>query len=175
MKINSITKGALFLILFFISSNLIPTLYVLQIPFTFQTLVILLIPFYFNLKEIVIWYICLLFMCLIGIPIMANYSSGLSVLIGPTAGFIYGWLIKMIVINKMIRYNRPIFNFFVLTIATIIDLLCGSIYLSILTNANLINTTITIMISFLPFGLVKNLFALIIVARLNKTTNIKGA
>ncbi|MEG0364160.1 MAG: biotin transporter BioY, partial [Erysipelotrichales bacterium] len=83
MKTKEMAKISLFIGLFFICSNIIPPINIIGISFTFQTILILLIPFMLNVKEIIIWYVVLILICAIGIPIMSGFSGGLGVLIGP--------------------------------------------------------------------------------------------
>ncbi|MDR1782011.1 MAG: biotin transporter BioY [Bacilli bacterium] len=169
MKTKQITKSALFLVLFFLSSNIIPAIPIFGIPFTLQTLVISLIPFYFSYKEIIIWYLALLFITLIGIPMMSGFSSGLTCLIGPSAGFIYGWLIKMIVIKKALQYNNKYILFIIMLISSLIDLMLGGIYLALFTNIDILISTKTMIVTFMPLEIVKTILTLVVVARVPKS------
>jgi biotin transport system substrate-specific component len=106
-------------------------------------------------------------MIFIGIPLMANFNAGLGVLIGPSAGFIFGWLPKMLMIKLLIKANCNKFRMFiVMIIATIVDLVFGSIWLMIYSNTSLLSTFSTTMISFLPFGILKVLLAMIILKKI---------
>ena len=167
MKTSEITKQGIFLALFFIASNLIPPIMILGVPFTFQTVIILLIPFFFNLKEIIIWFTVLILMCALGLPIMSNFSGGISVLIGPTAGFIYGWLLKMLVIKiGLTNNNGIIYSFIVMFIATVIDLACGALWLSTLNNTDVLVNLQVILTGFLPFGVVKIILVQLVIKRI---------
>ncbi|MDF9867155.1 biotin transport system substrate-specific component [Bacilli bacterium PM5-3] len=167
MKVEKIVRGAFFIVLFFIASNIIPQFQILGVPFTFQTLVILLVPFFFNVKDMIVWYISLLLLCLIGFPIMSGYSGGLSVFIGPSAGFIYGWLIKLLVIKLTLIYNKS--NLIIIgsmIVGTILDLLIGACWLSLLSNTDIFMNIKVVLISFLPFGIVKVIIAYFIIQKI---------
>lgn len=170
MTTKSITRIALAIVMFFIFSNIIPGIYVFStVPFTFQTLIILLLPFLLTKKEIYFWFMTLLVMTLIGIPIMSNFSSGLSVLFGPTAGFIYGWFIMLVMIKNLCTHDSHLIRLFVvMTIATAIDLIIGALWIGMLNGGGYIGTLNTILITFMPFGIVKVILAMLIIKKIPK-------
>lgn len=168
MSTKSITRIALGIVMFFIFSNMIPGIYVIStVPFTFQTLIILILPFVLTKKEVYFWYVTLLVMTLIGLPIMSNFNGGLSVLFGPTAGFIYGWLPKMLLIKYLCNINSKFTRLFiVMTIATAIDLVIGALWLGLINGGGYVASIQTILITFMPFGIVKVLLAILIIKKI---------
>lgn len=170
MKVKEIIIGSIFLVLFFISSNIIPPILILGVPFTLQAVVIMLIPFFMSLKNVIIWYIALLLMCLIGIPMMSNFNYGLSALFGPTSGFIYGFLFKMIMIKLLVTSNSSnIRLFIVLLLATILDLIIGGLYLAIYSNLAIIPTISSMFTSFILFGIIKIIIVIIMIRKIPKS------
>lgn len=169
MTTKSITRVAIGIVLFFIFSNIIPPITIFfSVPFTFQTLLILLLPFIFSKKEIVFWYISLIFVCLIGLPVMSGFSSGFAVLIGPTAGFIHSWILKMLFIKKFSNLNDSNARLFVvMTFATIINLVFGGMWLAVYTGQTVINSVVSTVITFIPFGIIKVLIAIFLLRFLN--------
>lgn len=169
-KTNIIIRQALFLTLFFIAANILPPINILAVPITFQTLIIMLVPFIFTLKQSILWYLSLLLLTLIGIPMMAGFKSGLIVLLGPTAGFIYGWLIMIVVINLSLRYinNRNI-RVLMMICSIIIALSLGGIGLSFFNELSIINNILICLASFLPIELIK----LLIVKKVIKKIPVK--
>jgi len=167
VKTQSIVKGALFIGLFFITSNIIPPILVLGVPFTLQTLLILIIPFFFSLKDLVFWYFGLLLITLIGIPIMSNFSGGPQVLIGPSAGFIYGWLPKLILIKMALDKKSNLILFLLITsLSSIINLVIGGVWLTLFTELSVLQSIQTTLVSFLHFELVKGIIAFFIIKKL---------
>lgn len=164
MKTKQITKAAAFFALFFVASNIIPPINIAGVPFTFQTLIIFMIPFIMNTKEMLLWYVTLMIIILVGIPIMSGFQGGLGVLIGPSAGFIYGWLIKMIVIKLSLVYTSSRINvIFSMFIGCLFGLLVGASWLAMYNNVDVLDNFKVILVTFLPFEIIKIFIALIIV------------
>lgn len=166
-KTNILVKQALFLTLFFISANLVPPVNILGVPITFQTVVIFLIPYIFTLRQSLFWYLSLLLLTLVGIPMMAGFKSGLVVLFGPTAGFIYGWLIIIITINLCLRYlYNSRLKYLVMILASAVGLAIGGVGLSFYNELSIWNNIMICLASFLPIELVKLFIVHKIIAKL---------
>ena len=163
MKINRITNVAIFIALFFIASNIIMPLNFFGIPVTWQTLIIYLIPFFLSYKEITLWFITLLLVCLIGFPIMNGFQGGLGVLVGASAGFIYSWIFVMLLIKWYINIvNNQIFLFLGMLVSAIVGLVIGTIYLSIYTNEILYEMVFT----FIPIEILKIILVLLLIKKI---------
>lgn len=166
MQVKSMTKIALFLVLFFIFSNIIPPINLVGVPITLQMCLIMLLPFFLDIKEICYWYIALVLGTIIGIPFMAGFSSGINVFLGPTAGYIYGWLPMMYVI-KLAQNNMHKFNLFMyISIAIIIDYVCGAAFFTLNSGGNILTNFITLSGVFIFFDLIKAVAVLLILDKI---------
>ncbi len=76
------------------------------VPLTLQTVAIFLIALVLPLKYALLSIIFYILMGLVGLPVFANGRSGISVLTGPTAGFIFGFPVVAIVLSYLTRDIR---------------------------------------------------------------------
>lgn len=167
MSTRSLTRIAIAIVIFFIFSNIIPALTIFAVPFTFQTLVILIIPFILSKKEILYFHLSIIIMCLIGLPIMSNFSGGVAVLLGPTAGFIYSWILMMLFIKQFTKQEDPLLRMFiVLCLATLLNLVFGGLWIAFINQNAYLETVKTILVTFMPFGTIKVILAMIIIKKM---------
>lgn len=66
------------------------------IPFTLQTLVLAMLPIALGGRDAVVAVAVYLLLGGIGIPVFSGFSGGISSLVGPTGGFLWGFLLGMI-------------------------------------------------------------------------------
>lgn len=166
-KTNILVIQALFLTLFFLASNVLPPIYIIGIPITFQTVIIYLLPYIFSLKQSIFWYFSLLIMTLIGIPMMAGFKSGLVVLFGPSSGFIYGWLIIIVLLNLSLRFiNNKYLKYLIMILAIVTSLSLGGLVLSLYSDLGIFENISIILISFLPIELIKLLIVVKITSKI---------
>jgi len=78
------------------------------VPITGQTFGIFLIAFFFGARKGAMTILLYILAGLIGIGVFASHSSGLKVLIGPTGGYIAGFLVAVYMIGRLIQkgYGR---------------------------------------------------------------------
>ena len=99
-KVTSICFCGLFCALFFAISNLMPSVIVFgNVPLTMQIFAVALMAYLLDLRYALLTYATIVVMTLCGIPMMSSLSSGVYALIGPTAGYIAGWLLLMLMIS----------------------------------------------------------------------------
>tara|TARA_B100000749_G_scaffold226430_1_gene182004 strand:+ start:14027 stop:14584 length:558 start_codon:yes stop_codon:yes gene_type:complete len=73
------------------------------VPFTFQTLVIMLIGLKLNPREALITVASYIFLGAIGAPIWSGGSFGLAHLAGPTGGFLFGFFFAALTISFLVK------------------------------------------------------------------------
>ena len=73
----------------------------------------------------------------IGLPVFANFSGGFGVIVGPTGGYIIGFIIMAFLIGYASSKQNKILLFIASYIAATIDLLLGTIYLKIVTGMSM--------------------------------------
>ena len=70
----------------------------------------------------------------IGLPVFANFHSGFGVIVGPTGGYIIGFVILAFLIGYASSKENKILLFIVSYIGVVIDLVLGTIQLKIVTG-----------------------------------------
>ena len=66
------------------------------VPFTLQTLVLTLLPQILSRNESVMVVVVYVLLGLVGLPVFSNFQAGLAAIMGPTGGFIWGFIVSMV-------------------------------------------------------------------------------
>lgn len=156
-------KIALCIGVFFIFSNLMPVIKVFGVPYTLQTICIMFIPFVLSMRELLIWYVSLLVLTALGLPLMSHFTGGMAVFQGMTAGFIYGWLLQVVLIKY---YTQPSSSWMhlvdILFLTTVLDVACGAFW-NIAVHGQPMSILVKYCMNLLPFGLVKVLITIALI------------
>ena len=109
-----------------------------------------------------------IFLGLLGLPIFAGAGSGLFYLLGPTGGYIVGFIFASLFAGRLIKYGKGnIFTVFsILFIADLIILSCGVLWLHFLFRYPLNKLLLIGFIPFLPGDLLKVFSAAILYLKL---------
>lgn len=91
MSTRQITRCGLAVALLALGASV--TLAVGPVPFTLQTLVLALLPIAIGGREAVCAVAVYLLLGTMGLPVFSGFSGGLSHLVGPTGGFLWGFLV----------------------------------------------------------------------------------
>lgn len=145
------------------------------VPITFQTLFtylagILLGGYTGALSQIV--YVLL---GIIGLPVFAGGKAGLGVLLGPSGGFLIGFIIGAFVIGKMVEARKePGFVWICLSIllGSIFIYIPGVIQLAMAAKLSFYKALLIGVVPYLPGDLLKMLAAAIISLKLRKNISI---
>lgn len=137
-----------------------------SVPFTLQTLIIVLIAYLFKPTQAFVAITLYLFLGGIGLPIFSGGQGGFDKLIGPTGGF----LVLFPFIAYFIAFFKSKDNHFInLLIGLLFSIgilyLLASLWLSYSINISYI-TAITMMLPFIPFDIIKVFLAYSIYRRL---------
>lgn len=84
----------------------------------------------------------------IGLPVFANFTGGFGVIIGPTGGYIIGFIIMAFLIGYASSKQNKILLFIASYVGLTIDLLLGTLYLKIVTGMSIQSALIA---GFYPF------------------------
>ena len=131
-----------------------------MIPITLQTLVILIIATLLSWRETGLVLTLYLTIGAVGVPVFAEYTSGLEKLSGATAGFLWGFLIVGLCIAWLKDSMRNgLFQFILLfLLGHLLILICGFPWLIYVAEIDFWNT----LTSLLPGLLVKSLLGALI-------------
>ncbi len=103
----------------------------------------------------------------VGLPIFANFGSGIGTLAGPTGGFILGYLAAAIVVGMILRLNKGgATTLIALTLGTIAVYTCGVFGFMLVTGNNLAATLAATVLPFLLGDAVKIIVAYVAIRRI---------
>lgn len=142
------------------------------VPITAQSLVVLLIarllPWRSALASVLIY----LLLGTIGLPLFSDFSSGLSVLKGPSLGYLIGFLIATLIVAKIAEKAIPSFLNYLkeFLIGTAVILICGGI--GLLRYMDLGSALSKGILPYLPGGLIKILIGAILLAVFSKVRSL---
>lgn len=144
---KKITLAALFCALLVICSIIsVPTPF--GVPVTLQTFGVLLLAFCLPLKYSLVCYLAYVALGACGLPVFSSFGGGLGVLLGPTGGFIWGFLFTILICALEKRISR--FKWLLGIGGILICHICGAVQFSIVTKANFVTA---VAVCCLPFVL----------------------
>ncbi len=177
--IRQLVLIGLFLALFMVASNVIPAVQLVPgVPVTLQVLVVLLAGALLGIPGVLVFLGMLFVMTLVGIPMMSGFRSGAAVLVGPTAGYIWGWIplgVAAGIFSRLkIRKDWPsVTAFLCLALAGILaDYACGAAWMVHGTGASFFGAFGSVLLAFLPFDLGKAVLAWFIVRRVRAAVSV---
>ena len=71
----------------------------LTVPFTMQTFAVCLVTALFGLKRGLWTVVCYMILGAVGAPVFSGFKGGVSVLLGPTGGYIVGFLFTALIVG----------------------------------------------------------------------------
>lgn len=108
LKIREITLVAVFVAMMSVISQIsipMPS----AVPITLQVFVILLVGYYLPLKLSALSVAVYILLGAVGAPVFSSFKGGFYVLIGPTGGFIWGFLIVALICSVFSNTRLAIF------------------------------------------------------------------
>ncbi|HFU4203458.1 TPA: biotin transporter BioY [Streptococcus suis] len=119
------------------------------VPFTLQTLAIGLIASLYKPKEALASVAIYLTLGAIGLPVFAGFSGGFAALVGPTAGFLWGFLVYAALTSALTRSDSsPVTVFLACLLGTTVCFLIGFLVFKLVSGAS---WTDTLAWTVLPF------------------------
>ncbi len=112
----------------------------------------------------------------IGLPVFAGGKAGLGVLLGPTGGYLVGFVIGAYVIGKMMESGKRSGHIWIalsLVVATIVLYICGASQLAVVAQLSLKKVIAVGIIPFLAGDAVKIIAATLLIARIRSRIQIK--
>ena len=113
-KTIELTLSSMFVVLIAVGANItsmIPGLVVGGVPITLQTFFAILAGLILGSRLGVLTTSAYTFIGLVGIPVFAQFSAGLGILIKPTFGFILSFILAAYVIGKMVAKKNKVSSF----------------------------------------------------------------
>ncbi len=108
---------------------------------------------------------CLVYICigLIGLPVFAGYSAGPAVLLGPTGGYVVGYLLLTLCSGFYIeKFTKKRWHLLGMLLGLLLCYLIGTIWLKVSADLTVQQAVLTGIAPFLIFDLIKIAVALLI-------------
>lgn len=137
LSIKEITLVGMCAALMAIFSQLSIPLPFTSVPVTLQIFGLVVLAVIVGAKVATLSLIVFVILGAIGLPVFANFSGGFGVIVGPTGGYIIGFIIMAFLIGYASSKQNKILLFIVSYIGVTIDLLLGTLYLKIVTGLNM--------------------------------------
>lgn len=103
----------------------------------------------------------------IGLPVFSGFSAGIGHLLGPTGGYIFGYILIALIVGKLSKKTYPkIVSGMIL--GTLACYAVGSLWFMYITGSNLLTTFSLCVLPFIPGDVIKVLLASVIVERIPK-------
>lgn len=138
------------------------------IPFTLQTLAIFLTALLLEAKYGLLSVFIYISMGLIGLPVFSGFQGGVGVLLGPTGGFIMGFLfiILMSALFRKVFPDKMLWRIISISAGLLLCYLSGTLWFMFVSNADFLSALTICILPCLPFDIIKIATALILYKRL---------
>ncbi|MCK4534461.1 MAG: biotin transporter BioY [Syntrophobacterales bacterium] len=113
---------------------------------------------------------------IIGLPVFAGGKAGLGVLIGPTGGYLIGFIIGAYIIGRMIesrKHSGYVWIALSLVAATVVIYICGVAQLSVVAQLSLKKAITVGVLPFLIGDAIKIAAATLLIVRIKSRVQIK--
>ena len=133
------------------------------VPLTMQTLAVGLAGIILKSKKGFIAVLIYVLMGAIGIPVFANLTGGIGIIVGPTGGFIISFPIMAFIIGVVSeKTNKKSLIFIGFLIGTVISYLIGTIQFSIVTGESFYKGIMLCVLPFVLTDIIKGILASLI-------------
>jgi biotin transport system substrate-specific component len=171
MNIKRMTRISLFASMLAISVYLIPPIQVpfVEVSFTLQTMLVVLIGFLLTPLEAFLAILVYIMVGALGIPVFSGARGGLSVLFGPSGGFLMMFPFVSLGISYFKSDPKKIgCNLIIAFVFGIVLLyLFANVYLSLVLNLNYWIALLSLL-PFIPFDMVKIVLAYLVYRKIPK-------
>ena len=169
-NIYVLTKVSLCVALLCISAYIVITLPFTPILITAQTIIINLIALILSPKQSLLTVTVYILIGICGLPVFSGAVGGIAKLLGPTGGFLIGFLIIAPIISFLKGKNLNILRYSVVTVLIGMPLLylCGTAFMCLVHGMNLKAALMAAVVPFIIGDILKCAFASFLAFSLNK-------
>ncbi|MDD4980207.1 MAG: biotin transporter BioY [Candidatus Omnitrophica bacterium] len=137
------------------------------VPITLQTFFVLLSGAFLGSKLGFLTQLSYIFLGIWGLPIFTGAGSGLLYLLGPTGGYLLGFVLAAFLIGSFIKFSdNLLFTFALFCLGDAVLLFCGTLWLKFLFGYDLTRALFIGFLPFIPGDLLKITAASVIYGRL---------
>lgn len=111
-----------------------------------------------------------------GVPVFTNFTGGASKLLGPTGGYIIGYIFMALICGFFINKweSKPVINFLGMVLGTAVCYMFGTAWLAFQMSKTFPQALMIGVIPYIPFDLVKLLLALVLGGQVRKRLKKAG-
>lgn len=157
LSIKKMSMIALFVALLCISAYIIIPLPFTPTPITTQSIMVYLIGILLSPLESFISLLLYILLGILGMPVFSGGQTGFSVLLGPTGGYIFGWLVSVVFISWLKGTKNIAKKYFllILLIGLPVTYLFGALSMRYHTNLSGSKLFYISVLPFLPLDILK--------------------
>ncbi len=139
------------------------------IPFTLQTFAVFLTAYVLDLKYSIMAIVVYMLLGVVGLPVFSHFQGGVGVLLGPTGGYIIGFVFIILVVGvgKIIFKNR--LTVLSMLIGIVLCYAFGTGWYMWVANVNLVSALFVCVVPYIVFDVAKLCLAIIIGKKIEKT------
>lgn len=140
------------------------------VPISLTNLAIYFVLYTLGMKKGTISYVIYILIGFIGLPVFSGFTSGPSKLLGPTGGYIIGFIFMSLIVGFFIDnfFDKWYLCFVGMVLGTVVCYMFGTIWLSYQANLSASSALAAGVIPFIPGDLVKILIATFIGSQIRK-------
>ena len=107
---------------------------------------------------------------LVGLPVFSNFSGGAAKLLGPTGGYIIGYIFLALILGFFVEHwnNKILWNIAGAILGTLVLYLFGTVWLGYQLSLSFVNALWAGVIPYIPGDIVKLAIAMIVGMQLRK-------
>lgn len=159
MKTSDMTKIALFTAIICILAPL--SIPIGPIPISFTNLVLYFSVYIIGTKKSVVSYIAYCLLGIFGLPVFSGYSGGFAKAVGPTGGYLLGFIFMIIISGIIInKCSNKFIQFLGMFIGTAAAYAFGTIWYCIESNSGVISALMICVVPFIIGDIIKIIIAL---------------
>ncbi len=163
---NLVLTALMTAVLAVLSQISIPTPF--GVPLTLQTFAVALLAYILGWNYGLFSVGLYLIIGAIGVPVFANFKAGLTALIGPTGGFLIGFLLMALCLGLTRRFNHPLLILLLSVAGLALCHLFGAVWFSFVTALPLLDGFLLSSAPYLIKDILSVILAFFCAAGLNK-------
>lgn len=130
------------------------------VPISFTNLAIYLSLYLLGCKMGTVSYVVYMFLGMLGLPVFSGFSGGLGKLLGPTGGYIIGFIPMAIIAGIVIdKYSNRILQFIAMVVGTAVCYAFGTAWFCVVMDTTVMAALSLCVFSFIPGDIVKMVIA----------------
>jgi len=129
------------------------------VPMTLQTFVIPIAGIILGPKNGTLSALTYILLGAFGMPVFAGFTGGLSIVLGPTGGFILSFPMMAFAAGIGAKNNNKVWLTFGIIAGSVINYLCGMLIFSIVTSSDIKTAFAACVLPFIPTAIIKAVLA----------------